>query len=117
MAQKRLIAGLSWSLGHLHSFEALTRVPTQVTCRIFKKHPGHGDPGGSLERGAKYKRLPPFVNPYFGPRFASLGAASQPAPINSRARSIAKVFGLSTQCHKIIFAAARCPQSGHKTAV
>jgi len=33
---KKLIAGLFRSLGHLHSFKALTRVPTQVTCRIFK---------------------------------------------------------------------------------
>src|ERR1700722_7472313 len=67
MAQKRLIAGLLWSLGHLHSSEALTRVPTQVTCRIFKKRPGRCRARRcSLERGAKYKRLPPTVNPYFG---------------------------------------------------
>src|SRR5580704_1211998 len=67
MAQKRLIAGLLWSLGHLHSSEALTRVPTQVTCRIFKKRPGRCRARRcSLERGAKYKRLPPIVNPFFG---------------------------------------------------
>jgi hypothetical protein len=33
------------------------------------------------------------------------------ASINSRARSIAKVFGLSTRCHKIIFRAERPAQS------
>src|ERR1700733_3158746 len=53
MAQKRLIAGLLWSLGHLHSVEALTRVPTQVTCRIFKKRPGRGGPGGVPSKGGR----------------------------------------------------------------
>ncbi len=67
MAQKRLIAGLLWSLGHLHSFEALTRVPTQVTCRIFKKLPGRwGQEVFPRKGGAKYKRLTLIVNPFFG---------------------------------------------------
>jgi hypothetical protein len=34
-------------------FEALTRVPTQVTCRIFKKHPGRCGPGGVPSKGGR----------------------------------------------------------------
>src|SRR5690348_5433786 len=39
MAQKRLIAGLFRSLGLMHQ-RALTRVPTQITCQIFKERTG-----------------------------------------------------------------------------
>jgi hypothetical protein len=114
MAQKRLIAGLLWSLGHLHSSEALTRVPTQVTCRIFKKRPGRKGPGGVPSKGGRSisaYRLP--STPFLG-SFRCAWWLSPQAPINSRARSIAKLFGLSTRCHKIIIGWARGTRKGRK---
>lgn len=50
----------------------MTRVPTQITCRIFKQHPGRWDTGDSPARlgfevgaggGRKYSDLLPSVNP------------------------------------------------------
>ena len=52
--------------------KCMTRVPTQITCRIFKQHPGRKDTGDSptplgVEVGAgggrKYSDLLPSVNP------------------------------------------------------
>src|SRR5690349_13487567 len=81
MAQKRLIAGLFWSLGLMHQ-RALTRVPTQITCQIFKERTGphqgpvvDSTPCGAassrafpraLKRGRKYSPKRHSVN--LGPR-------------------------------------------------
>ena len=48
--------------------KCMTRVPTQITCRIFKQHPGRWDTGDSLaplgaSGGRKYSDLLPSVNP------------------------------------------------------
>jgi hypothetical protein len=48
--------------------KCMTRVPTQITCRIFKQHPGRLDTGDSLaplgaSGGRKYSDLLPSVNP------------------------------------------------------
>ena len=41
MAQKRLIAGLLWSLTS-SALKASTRVPTQITCKLLKSVPAAG---------------------------------------------------------------------------
>src|SRR5580693_9609395 len=102
MAQKRLIAGLFRSLGHLHSSRQRRESPHKLPAEFLKSILVAGARRCSLERGAKYKRLAPSVNPFFGPRFALALRPSPQASINSRARSIAKDFGLSTRCHKNI---------------
>ena len=41
----------SWSLDHhLHPKDALTRVPTQITCQTFKEHPGSAKAWGKSGR-------------------------------------------------------------------
>src|SRR5512146_653809 len=66
---------------------SLTRVPTQITCRIFKQHPAalRAGVGGAhrcapfghafrraLERGRKYSGLPSSVNLRLGPFYRAV---------------------------------------------
>jgi len=104
-----------WSLGQLHPKDLSTRVPTQVTCQIFKEslwREGHSEarPQRAAERAGKYSPAAIPVN-ISSQRWSAQGPVTrEPEGVSKlRARIIGPKAALSTKCHDFIPAALeRC---------
>src|SRR5213082_3181677 len=83
-----------WSLG-LYAKGIETRVPTQITCQIFKEHPRALEASGRARSIAASRTHTPQINAHKPTTLA----ASRPGLRG--ARSIAPIRGLSTHCHPV----------------